>query len=171
MRRLAVVENYRPGAAESRRQVDPAKLWAGGAATALVCAGLATAGILLMRGIFGIDVIVPMANGGWHEATVGWYALGAGVASLAATALMHLLILFTPRPMRFFTWIVTLGTVVAMTVPFMTNATIDSILTTAVLNLLLGVAIGSLVTGTAHGATRVPAPSAYPPYGPGPVQR
>lgn len=138
-----MVENYQPGAAESRKQVDPGKLWAGGAATALVAVGIATAGILLMRGVFGIDVVVPQAGGGWHQASIGWYALGVALASLAATALMHLLMLFTPRPARFFAWIVTMSTVVAMTLPFMTNASLESTLTTSVLNMLLGVAIGS----------------------------
>jgi hypothetical protein len=67
---------------------------------------------------------------------------------------MHVLLLSTPRPMRFFTWLVTLATVVAMVAPFATSADLSARLFTAGLNLVLGVAIGSLVSGTARSATR-----------------
>jgi 3',5'-cyclic AMP phosphodiesterase CpdA len=170
LRRLALAENYRPDAARPRKRVDPGRLWAGGAATALVTAGIATAGILLMRGVFDIDVIVPKLDGGWHQASIGQYALGAALASLAATALMQVLILFTPRPARFFAWIVTMATLVAMTLPFVTSATIESTLTTSGLNLLLGLAIGSLIAGTARSAVSVAESGPLPPYGTGPGQ-
>jgi hypothetical protein len=35
---------------------------------------------------------------------------------------MHLLLLSTPRPFRFFTWIVSLLTLLAVLAPFMTDA-------------------------------------------------
>jgi hypothetical protein len=78
---------------------------------------------------------------------------------------MHVLILSTPRPMRFFAWVVGLCTVVGMLTPFLASSTLAATLLTAGLNLVLGVAIGSLVAGTArsamHVATTRQAPTAY----------
>src|SRR5690349_18282542 len=101
-----------------RPAVNAGKLWAGGAATAAVAALVAIAGILLGRGLFDIDVLAPQGRGVWGDASTGWYALGAAGAALAATGLAHVLILTTPRPMRFFGWVVGLSTVVAMLAPF-----------------------------------------------------
>jgi hypothetical protein len=39
--------------------LDPAKLWSGGAATAVVAALTAVVGILLARGVFGVPVLAP----------------------------------------------------------------------------------------------------------------
>lgn len=46
----------------------------------------------------------------------------AAVAALLATGLMHLLLLSTPRPGQFFTWIVGLLTLIAVILPFLTDA-------------------------------------------------
>ena len=50
------------------------------------------------------------------------YAIAAAAAALAATAIMHLLLIATPRPQLFFTWIIALATVIAMAYPFSTAA-------------------------------------------------
>jgi hypothetical protein len=141
-----------------RPTVDAGRLWAGGLATAVVAALIAVVGILLGRGLFDVDVLAPKGDGVWGDASTGWYALGAGVAALLATALMHLLLVSTPRPMRFFTWVVLLATVVSMLAPFVTSGSLGARLFTAGLNLVLGAAIGSLVAGTARTAVR-PAPA------------
>jgi Na+-driven multidrug efflux pump len=82
-------------------------------------------------------------------------AVLAAVAALLATALMHLLLLSTPRPFRFFTWIISLLTVVAVLVPFMTDAVSATKVATAAINLVIGMAIGSLVSGAARSAIRL----------------
>jgi hypothetical protein len=78
---------------------------------------------------------------------------------------MHLLLLFTPRPMMFFGWVMTLATVTAMLAPFVTEKDLGSRFFTAGLNFILGVAIGSLVAGSARTAMRAaavrPAPRPY----------
>jgi hypothetical protein len=81
--------------------------------------------------------------------------LAAVAAALLATALMHLLLLSTPRPFRFFTWIISLLTVVAVLVPFMTDAVSATKVATAAINLVIGMAIGSLVSGAARSAIRL----------------
>ena len=134
--------------------LNAGRLWAGGAATALVAALIAVVGILFGRGVFGVEVLAPKGDGVWGDASTGWYALGAAIAALLATGLVQLLILTTPRPMRFFGWVVGLATVAAMLAPFITDESRASRFYTAGLNLVLGVAIGTLVAGVAKSALR-----------------
>lgn len=145
--------------------LNAGRLWVGGLATALVAALIATAGILIGRGVFGVDVLAPKGDGVWGDASTGWYALGAAGASLVATAVLHLLVRFAPRPMLFFGWLMALATIVAMIGPFIAEDGLGSRLYTATLNLILGVAIGTLVAGSARSALRPPVPSpAAGPY-------
>jgi Family of unknown function (DUF6069) len=149
----------RPGA-----QLDAGRLWAGGVATALVVALIAVAGIVVIRGIFEIAVLAPKGDGVWGDASTAWYVLSAGAGALIATGLMHLFISFTPRPVRFFGWVIFLATAIAVAAPLAVEAETSAKLATATLNLILGVAIGSLVAGTARSAMRTPGsatPGAY----------
>src|SRR4051794_26504960 len=104
---------YQSATPPTRPAVDAGRLWAGGAATGVVAALISVVGILIGRGLFGVDVLAPKGAGVWGDARTGWYALGAGVLSLVATGLMPLLILYTPKPMVFFGWVITLATVTA----------------------------------------------------------
>ncbi|MFI7600383.1 DUF6069 family protein [Actinoplanes sp. NPDC049681] len=151
---------YQSTSPSPRPALNAGRLWAGGAATAVVAALIAIVGVLVGRGLFHVDVLAPKGAGVWGDASTGWYALGAALLSLVATGVMHLLLLFTPRPMLFFGWVMTLATVVAMLAPFVTDQDLGSRLFTAGLNFILGVAIGSLVAGSAHTAVR-PAPRPY----------
>jgi hypothetical protein len=130
------------------RTVDTRQLWSGGAATAVVAALIALAGILVCRWLFGIPVLAPRQDGAWGDASTAGYAITAAAAALGATAIMHLLLIATPRPQLFFTWIVGLATVIAMAYPFSTAAPLSQKAATAVINLMLGVVIGSLINGT-----------------------
>ena len=85
--------------AEPRRpaeRLDAGRLWAGGFATA---------------------VVAPKGAGLWGNANTTTYALAAGGAALAATALLHLLAVTTPRFGSFFTWIMSLATTIATALP------------------------------------------------------
>ncbi|MEV4346396.1 DUF6069 family protein [Actinoplanes sp. NPDC049596] len=153
------------GINEPRPAVNAGKLWSGGAATAVVAALIAVAGILFGRGLFDIDVLAPKGEGTWGDASTGWYAFGAALAALVATGLVHMLLLTTPRPMRFFGWVIGLATVVAMLGPFVTDASLGARIYTAGLNMVLGIAIGSLVAGVAKSAViRVAPPPSPRPY-------
>jgi hypothetical protein len=155
---------YRPAPAPRQPVLNAGKLWAGGLATALVAALIAIGGILVGRGLFDVDVLAPKGAGVWGGARTGWYAFGAGVASLIATAIVHLLILFAPRPMLFFGWLISMATLVGMAAPFFSDQDQASRIYTATLNLILGIAIGSLVAGSAHAAIRAAAPVRPGPY-------
>ena len=133
----------------SGRTVDARQLWSGGAATAAVAALIALVGILVCRWLFNIPVLAPRQDGAWGDASTAGYAIAAAVAALVATAIMHLLLIGTPRPRMFFTWIIGLATVIAVVYPFSTTAQMSQKVATAFINLVLGAAIGSLINGTA----------------------
>jgi hypothetical protein len=144
-----------PGRGRPRPKVDAGRLWTGGVATAAVAALVAVVGVLIARGLFEVPLLAPTREGTLGDASTARLAGLAAVAALLATGLMHLLLLSTPRPRRFFAWIMTLVTVIAVILPFMTDAEPDTKIATAALNLSLGVTIGSLVSGVARSAVRV----------------
>ena len=152
------------------RWVDPGALWAGGVATAVVAALIALAGILIARWLFTIPILAPKQDGAWGNVSTGTFVVAAAGAALVATAIMHLLLLTTPRPQLFFGWIIALGTLVAVVFPFSTTAPLEQKIATATVNLILGIAIGMLINGVAARAVRRRLPSGYqpspPPYPP-----
>jgi Family of unknown function (DUF6069) len=89
--------------------VDARQLWSGGAATAVVAALIALVGILVCRWLFNIPVLAPRQDGAWGDASTAGYAIAAAAAALVATAIMRLLLIATPRPQMFFTWIIGLA--------------------------------------------------------------
>ena len=98
--------------------VNAGRLWAGGAATAVVAALAVVAGVLVARGVLGIPVLAPAtADSLGNSSTAVYAALAAGCA-LLATALLHMLLLGTPSPFTFFAWITALADVVAAAAPF-----------------------------------------------------
>ena len=99
--------------------------------------------------MIGIPLLAPRQDGAWGDASTAEYAITAAAAALAATAVMHLLLTATPRPLVFFNWIMGLATMIAVVYPFSTTAPLSQKLATAVINLVLGAAIGSLINGTA----------------------
>lgn len=136
-------------AGRSRPILNARTLWSGGVAAAAVAALVAVVGVVIARGIFDVEVLAPKGEGTFGDASTWALALGAAVAALLATALIQLLVTFTPRPFAFFGWIVGLVTVVAVLAPYTTDADTGAKLATAIINLLIGVAIGSLVSGVA----------------------
>lgn len=134
--------------------VDAGRLWSGGAATALVAAMIAVAGIVIVRGVFGIPVLAPEGDGTWGNASTLWYAVAAAFVALLATALVHGLIVSTPQPLRFFSWAIGLATVIATVAPFVPDAELDAKVATAIINAVIGIAIGTLVSSVARSAMR-----------------
>ena len=148
------------------RWVEPGPLWAGGVATAVVAALIALAGVLITRWLFAVPILAPRQDGAWGNVSTGMYVLSAAGAALVATALMHLLLLTTPRPQVFFGWIIVLATLVAVVFPFSTTAPLEQKLATAAVNLVLGIAIWTLTMQVAARAVRRRRPSRG--YQPGP---
>lgn len=154
----------RSGAGRSRAlrpQVDAARLWSGGVATAVVAGLVALVGVLVCRWLFGIPLLAPKQDGAYGDAHTTAMVLLAAAAALVATALAHLLMLGTPRPLTFFGWIIALATVLAVLLPFSTTAPLTAKVATAVVELVIGIAIGTLLSGVAARSVRLPAPTAY----------
>ena len=134
--------------------VDAGTLWAGGLAAAVVAALIVVVGILFCRGVLDIAVLAPEGEGVWGDADTATFAGGAALAALLATGLLHLLLLFTPSPSRFFGWIVGLVTAAAVIAPFATKASTESKIATAAVVLVVGIAIGTLVSASGRSAVR-----------------
>ncbi len=151
-------------AGDLRVRPDSGRFWAGGVSTAVVAALVALVGILICRWTLGIPILAPAGDGAWGNAHTGEYVLAAACVALVATALLYLLVLGTPQPGLFFSWIIGLATLAAVVYPFSTSAPLDQKGATAVVNLVLGVAITSLLTAVAARAIRIrrsgPPPSA-----------
>lgn len=134
--------------------LDPARLWAGGVATAVVAALIAVVGILLCRGVLDVPVLSPKGEGVWGNANTVTYALVSAGIALAATGLMQLLSVTTPRYQTFFSWIMVLLTAIAVVVPLSLQVAWEHKLATAVINLVIGIAITSILNGVARSAYR-----------------
>jgi Family of unknown function (DUF6069) len=144
-----------PGASPTRFSVDAGRLWMGGVATAAVAALVAVVGVLIARGLFDVAVLAPEGKGTWGDASTAMLAALAAAAALLATGLMHLLLLTTPRPWRFFTWIISLATLAVAIAPLVTGEDAATRIATAAIYLAVGIAIGSLVSSVARSAVRI----------------
>jgi Family of unknown function (DUF6069) len=140
---------------EHRVSVDAGRMWAGGAATAVVAALVAFVGALIIRGVFGVPIIAPGNTPGTID-YVGavWVGAFSALGTLLATALAHILVLIAPRPMVFFGWIIGLATLATAVWPFSVTVADNVRLANSVLYLVIGVAIGALLANTANGAVR-----------------
>jgi hypothetical protein len=169
--------NYQtePGALPTGPTVAAGILWAGGFATAVVAALAYTVGIVIVRVLLDIPVLAPETDGPVGDSTTWQLAITAFGAALLATALMHLLLVVTPRPYSFFGWIMGLATLLVTVLPFAQDAPASSQMATAIINLVVGATITSLVRGVAARAVRParrPTPYGGPPAtGPGPGTR
>lgn len=148
--------NVRP--AQQPLHPDAGRLWAGGAATAVVAALAALVGILIARGLAHVAILAPKGAGAWGDASTTTYVILSGVAALAATGLLHFLLVTTPRATQFFGWIMVLLTAVAMVLPLSLVVDTNSKIATALLNLLIGLAITIPLVNVAAFVVRPPQP-------------
>ena len=110
--------------------------------------------MLGVRALLRIDVYAPRAAGAFGDSDTITLCVTAAVAALAATGLAHLLIVSTPRPMAYLSWIIGLVTAAAVVLPFTYVPNLTVAVAQAVINLLIGLAIGSLITAAAGSAVR-----------------
>ena len=147
----------------TRRVIDAGRLWSGGLLAGVVAAGVAVVGLLIVRGILDIPVLVSR-DGDLVEASTWWYAGFAFLAAVAATALLHLLLVVAPQPFRFFGWIFGLAVTIAVLIPLTTGAEMRSKVSVALINLVIGVCISSIVASVGRSASRiVDVPASGPP--------
>ena len=137
----------------SQGSLDAGQLWSGGVATAVVAGLVALLGVLAFRWLFHVPILAPAGAGAYGDANTTALVFGAAAVALLATALLHLLLLATPRPLTFFGWIIGLATLVAVIFPFGTSAPLSQKFATATVNLFIGIAIGSLLTAVGARST------------------
>jgi len=134
------------GSVPGRRVVvTTGRLWAGGVATGCIAALVAAVGVLLCGSVLDVSLVptlvVPIA-----DSLALNYALTAFLLALVAVGAAHLLSVTTPRPRVFFGWLVGLGTVAAMVMPFASEGSLAGKICTALINLAVGIAIGTLLS-------------------------
>jgi hypothetical protein len=134
--------------------VDPRRLWAGGAVSAVVASLVALVGVLACRWLFNLSVLAPRQDGAYGDMHTTGLILIAFAGAIGATALVQLLMMGTQRPLMFFGWIAGLVTVIAALFPFSTTAALEGKIATAVVNLAIGITVGVLVSGVAKRSIR-----------------
>lgn len=146
---------YAPGfRSDTGTVVNGGRLWAGGVATACVAVLVAIVGILVARGLLHVPVLAPRGHGAWGGAGTVAYSLSSAGVALGATALLHLLLVTTPRARLFFGWIMVLLTAIAVVIPLGLATDLTPRLTTAILNLAIGLVITLTLSGVASAAVR-----------------
>lgn len=141
--------------------VDATKLWAGGAATACVAALVAVVGVLICSGVLDVRLVRPALLLNITDSFALDYALTAVVLTMIATALAHVLLLSTPRPRTFFTWIIVLATMAGAAAPFAIGSEVSSQVATACINVALGICVLSLLKSVMARTVRPGAAHAY----------
>jgi FtsH-binding integral membrane protein len=117
--------------------------------------------VLLVRGVLHVPVFAPRGEGTWGNLTTSGLALAAAGAALAATLLMHLLLLAAPQPGTFFVWIITLATVAVILLAFTTSRQLSSQIGSAAVYAVVGLTVGCLVSVVGRSAARGPAAADY----------
>lgn len=99
-------------------------------------AGLAAlVGVLVCRWLFSVSILAPKRDGAYGDVHTTDLVLAAAGAAIVATALVQLLMVSTPRPLVFFSWIVGLATVIVVLYPFSTAAPLSEKAATAAVDL------------------------------------
>jgi hypothetical protein len=135
-------------------EVVAKRLWAGGVATALVAAGIAFVGVLIINSIFEVGIQTAGRSGALVDNASTVIPIAAGIAALASTALLHLLLMTTPRPASFFSAIAVLVIVVLILQVFLADGSISAHIATGILYAAIGVAIVSMLSGVSATSVR-----------------
>lgn len=137
------------------------RLWAGGIATAVVAAGIAVVGVLIISSVFDLGIQTAQPSGALVDNAMTIIPVCAVIAALAGTALLHLLLLTTPRPATFFSAIVLLVLVVLLLQVFLAAGGVIDHIATAILYAAIGLAIISMLSGVSHTAVRPVTPGGW----------
>ncbi len=145
---------------------------AGALATALVAALIGLVGVVVIEGIFDQDMVPPPDIFG-TDSHAAAFAIDGAIFAILAAAVLALLVVSTPRPKRFFGWLMVLATALITVLPFAWTSHLDRAVLSAVVNLVIGLATWSLLAGVATRTIRpapraAQAPPAAGPAGPNP---
>lgn len=135
-------------------EVVAKRLWAGGVATAIVAAGIAILGVLIVNTVLEVPIQTAGSSGALVDNASTIIPVAAAIAALAGTALLHLLLLTTPRPASFFSAIAFLLIAVLILQVFLADGSISAHIATAVLYAAIGIAIVSMLSGVSATSVR-----------------
>lgn len=130
------------------------RLWAGGVATAVVAAGIAFVGVLIIGNVLDVGIQTAGRSGALVDDAITIIPVAAGLAALAATALLHLLLLTTPRPATFFSALCFLVLVVLVLQVFLADGSWIDHIATAILYAGIGIAVVAMLSGVSRTAVR-----------------
>lgn len=150
---------YPQGSGSQKPVVNAGRLWGGGIATSLIAGGVALVSLFGAEGVFDVDVLVPTSPGAdTYEALDGGPTfLVAFVAGLVATGLLHLLLVYAPRPLLFFQWGGVVVIAAALLYPFTLALAQSSEVALAAIHGLTGIAIISMLSGIVSWVSSPPA--------------
>jgi hypothetical protein len=135
-------------------EVVAKRLWAGGVATAIVAAGIAVVGVLIINTVLEVPIQTAGRSGALVDNAETIIPVAAAIAALAGTALLHLLLLTTPRPATFFSAIAFLVIAVLLLQVFLAEGSIAGHIATAILYAGIGIAIVSMLSGVSATSVR-----------------
>ncbi|MGP4023617.1 hypothetical protein [Actinomadura sp. 3N407] len=127
-------------------------LWWTGGFAALAAGVLAFAGALGLRTMAGVEVPVFAGEHTAAEPAAASYALCAMAATIQATALMHLLLAASARPVRAFAWIGGIAVALLTILPLTLKGPLDAALVTSGINLVGGTAVVVLLSAVVAGS-------------------
>ena len=127
-----------------RAIVDAGRLWGGGFAAALLVTVIVLTGVLVGRGL-GVPRFAGDPTGTLAPGSVASYAVLWALSALLLTGALHLLMLLTARPLRFFGMVAGLLVIAAVVAPFTAAAPLGVEITGAVINLVAGTIAASLI--------------------------
>lgn len=139
---------------EQQTRTDAGRLWAGGVATAVVAAGVALIGVMVLHQLLHAPILSP---GGLRQAAdyaMVAFPVAVGIVTLLATGLLHLLMATTPRAGQFFAWIGSLVLALVVLQVFLHETDLLTKVETTVFYLLIGIAIISSLLGVSRSALR-----------------
>ena len=142
-------------------EVVAKRLWAGGVATAIVAAGIAILGVLIVNTVLEVPIQTAGSSGALVDNASTIIPVAAAIAALAGTALLHLLLLTTPRPASFFSAIAFLLIAVLILQVFLADGSISAHIATAVLYAAIGIAIVSMLSGVSATSVRPVTPGGW----------
>lgn len=142
-------------------EVVTKRLWAGGVATALVAAGIAVVGVLVINTILEVPIQSAGRSGALVDNASTIIPVLSALAALVGTAVLHLLLLTTPRPATFFSALAFLLIVVLILQVFLGDGSLVVHIATAILYAGIGIAIVSMLSGVSATSVRPKAPGGW----------
>jgi hypothetical protein len=146
------IDGYPCGMSGMRTEVriDARRLWGAGVATAAIAAAAGVVVFLFATEVFDVTLRVRTGSTGAYEKLgVANVAIVAFLAGIVATAVLHLMLRFVPRPKVFFFWLASLAMIASLLAPLSLQITDKAKVWLCSMHVVVGIVIISLLLATA----------------------